>query len=134
MSLLNVQDVLETNFISVHPEAKLGDLIRVISESKRNIFPVVDDDNVFFGFVRLDDIRHIMFKPELYDTVIVNTLMVKPDTFVSPDDSMETVAEKFANYDKYNLPVLKDGKYVGFVSRANVFSTYREMVRKFSVD
>jgi len=134
MSLLNVQDVLETNFISVHPEAKLRDLIQVISESKRNIFPVVDDDNVFFGFVRLDDIRHIMFKPELYDTVIVNTLMVKPDTFVSPEDSMETIAEKFANYDKYNLPVLKDGKYVGFVSRANVFSTYREMVRKFSSD
>jgi CIC family chloride channel protein len=95
---------------------------------------VVDNDNVFFGFVRLDDIRHIMFKPELYDSVIVKTLMVKPDAYVSPDDSMEIVAEKFSSYDKYNLPVLNDGKYVGFVSRANVFSTYREMVRKFSED
>ncbi|NTV83100.1 MAG: chloride channel protein, partial [Bacteroidales bacterium] len=134
MSILKVEDLLETNFKTIHPEAKLGDLIKVISESQRNIFPVVDEDNVFYGFVRLDDIRHIMFKPELYETVIVKNLMVKPDTSVSPDDSMETVAEKFANYDKYNLPVLQDGKYVGFVSKANVFSTYREMVRKFSED
>jgi CIC family chloride channel protein len=134
MSILRVEDLLETNFKPIHPEAKLRELIQVISESQRNIFPVVDEDNVFYGFVRLDDIRHIMFKPELYDTVIVKNLMVKPDTSVLPEDSMETVAEKFANYDKYNLPVLRDGKYVGFVSRANVFSTYREMVRKFSED
>jgi chloride channel protein, CIC family len=132
MSMLSVDDLIETNFMIIHPEAKLRELIAIIAESKRNIFPVVDDRNVFYGFVRLDDIRHIMFKPELYDSVIVKNLMVKPDAFVSPDDTMEAVAEKFANYDKYNLPVLKDGKYIGFVSRANVFSTYREMVRKFS--
>jgi chloride channel protein, CIC family len=134
MSMLNVESLIETNFSTIHPEAKLRDLIRVISESKRNIFPVVDEKNIFHGFIRLDDIRHIMFKPELYDTVIVNSLMVTPATFVSPDDSMETVAAKFSDYDKYNLPVLRDGKYIGFVSRANVFSTYREMVKKFSED
>jgi chloride channel protein, CIC family len=134
MSMLRIDDLVETDFMTIHPDAKLRELIQVISESKRNIFPVVDDDNVFFGFVRLDDIRHIMFKPELYDSVVVNSLMVTPATFVSPDDTMEAVAEKFTNYDKYNLPVLLDGKYVGFVSRANVFSTYREMVRKFSED
>lgn len=132
MSMLTVQSVLETDFSIVSPKAKLRDLIAIIADSKRNIFPVVDDKNVFYGFVRMDDIRHIMFKPELYDKVMVKNIMVKPDTHVSPEDSMEIVAEKFASYDKYNLPVLRKGKYVGFVSRANVFSTYREMVRKFS--
>jgi CIC family chloride channel protein len=132
MSILKVEDLLETNFKIIHPDAKLRELIRIISESQRNIFPVVDEKGDFHGFIRLDDIRNIMFKQELYDIVDVKKLMVRPDTFVSPDDSMETVAEKFANYDKYNLPVLRDGKYVGFVSKANVFSTYRDMVRKFS--
>jgi CIC family chloride channel protein len=134
MSMLKVESLVETNFMTIHPEAKLRELIQVISESSRNIFPVVDENSIFHGFIRLDDIRHIIFKPELYDTVVVNTLMVTPATFVSPDDTMETVAEKFSHYDKYNLPVLRDGKYIGFVSRANVFSTYREMVRKFSED
>ncbi len=134
MSMLRVDSLVETDFRTIHPEAKLRDLIQVISESKRNIFPVVDEENVFYGFIRLDDIRHIMFKPEIYDSVVVKSLMVMPDTSVSPDDTMQTVAAKFADYDKYNLPVLEDGKYVGFVSRANVFSTYREMVKKFSED
>lgn len=134
MSMLRVENLVETNFRTIHPEAKLRELIQVISESSRNIYPVVDEENIFHGFIRLDDIRHIIFKPELYDTVIVNSLMVTPATFVSPEDTMEMVAVKFADYDKYNLPVLQDGKYVGFVSRANVFSTYREMVRKFSED
>jgi chloride channel protein, CIC family len=134
MSMLRVESMIETDFMIIHPEAMLRDLIQVISKSKRNIFPVVDEESIFHGFIRLDDIRHIMFKPELYDTIVVKNLMVKPATFVSPDDSMETVAAKFSDYDKYNLPVLEDGKYIGFVSRANVFSTYREMVRKFSED
>ena len=134
MSLLRVNDLIETDFRTIGPDARLRDLIRVISESARNIYPVVDENNRFFGFVRLDDVRHIMFKQELYDQVIVKDIMVRPDTFVSPDDSMETVVEKFAHYDKYNLPVLRDGVYIGFVSRANVFRNYRELVRKFSED
>jgi chloride channel protein, CIC family len=134
MSMLRVDSLVETDFRTIHPEATLRVLIQVISESKRNIFPVVDEENMFYGFVRLDDIRHIMFKPEIYDSVIVKNLMVKPDTSVSPGDRLETVAAKFAEYDKYNLPVLDEGKYIGFVSRANVFSTYREMVKKFSED
>jgi len=134
MSMLKVQGLIETDFKTIHPEAKLQDLIQLITESTRNIFPVVDDENIFHGFIRMDDIRHIMFKPELYDSIVVKSLMVTPATFVSPDDTMEMVAEKFAHYDKYNLPVLLDGKYIGFVSRANVFSTYRQMVRQFSED
>ncbi|MBP6872834.1 MAG: chloride channel protein [Bacteroidales bacterium] len=134
MSLLRVNDLIETDFRTIGPDARLRDLIQVISESARNIYPVVDENNRFFGFVRLDDVRHIMFKQELYDQVIVKDIMVRPDTFVSPDDSMETVVEKFAHYDKYNLPVLLNGIYIGFVSRANVFRNYREIVRKFSED
>lgn len=134
MSLLKIANMVETDFRKIDPEAPLRDLIRIISESSRNIYPVVDEDNMFHGFVRLDDIRHIIFKPELYDKIIVKNIMVTPATSVSPEDSMETVVEKFASYDKYNLPVLKDGAYIGFISRAKVFQNYREIVRKFSDD
>lgn len=134
LSLLKVEKLIEKDFITIPPEATLRDLIKVVSESSRNIYPVVDAENYFHGFVRMDDIRHIMFKPELYDQFNVTQLMVTPATSVSPDDSMETVVQKFTDYDKYNLPVLKDGKYVGFISRANVFGTYRQMIRQFSED
>jgi chloride channel protein, CIC family len=134
MSMLKVQGLIETDFKTIHPDAKLRDLVQAISESRRNIFPVVDEENTFHGFIRLDDIRNIIFKPELYDSIVVKSLMVTPAVYVSPFDSMEVVAAKFSEYDKYNLPVLDNGKYIGFVSKANVFSTYREMVRNFSED
>jgi CIC family chloride channel protein len=73
-----------------------------------------------------------MFKPELYDTKEVGSLMFMPGTFVSPDESMEEVAKKFQETRNYNLPVIQDGKYIGFISRANVFSEYRKLLKDFS--
>ena len=134
MSMMKVEPLIERDFIKIHPEAKLRDLIKIISESNRNIFPVVDEEDNFKGFIRLDDIRSIIFKPELYDHILVKGLMVSPAAYVDPDDSMEVVTQKFMEYDKYNLPVLKNGKYVGFISRASVFGKYRELVRQFSED
>jgi CIC family chloride channel protein len=132
MGMMRVDKLIEKDFLPVDVTATLRDLIRVISESNRNIYPVVDKDKLFQGFIRLDDIRNIIFKPELYDQVEVSSLMVKPVTYVEPDDSMDVVAQKFMDYDKYNLPVLKDGKYIGFISRANVFASYRKIVKSFS--
>jgi CIC family chloride channel protein len=132
LTMLRVNDLIEKDFTPLHPEATLRDLVRVISESRRNIYPVVDHENNFKGFIRLDDVRHIIFNQDLYDTVSVAELMTMPVAFVDPGESMETVARKFTDYDKYNLPVISGGKYIGFISRANVFATYRKMVRDFS--
>ncbi len=132
LSLMKIDSLIETNFKTVHPDATLGELVKVIEDSTRNIFPVVDDDNNFIGLVFLDRVRHIMFKPEMYDKVFVRNLMFVPTTTVNYDDKMEEVAHKFQHSGKYNLVVLKDGKYMGFVSRANVFSKYREMLKEFS--
>lgn len=134
LTMLKVDRLVEKDFTTISLEATLRDLVKVISESKRNIYPVVDDENIFRGFIRLDDVRDIIFKPELYDSTKVSTLMTMPATHVELSDNMETVAAKFQEYDKYNLPVLDNGKYVGFVSRANVFLSYRKLLKDFSED
>ncbi len=110
-------------------------MVKVISKSKRNIIPVIDEERTLLGIVFINDIRDIMFKREMYDTVFVNDLMFMPSSLVSPDESMEEVAKKFKmSSNHYNLPVVDKGKYVGFVSRANVFSAYRNLLKKFSED
>jgi CIC family chloride channel protein len=131
LTLMNIESLIEKDFSTIHPDATLGDLVKVIARSTRNIFPVVDDEGNFYGMIFLDQIRNIMFKPELYDTS-VRELMFMPNVVVNWDDDMETVASKFQHSGKYNLVVLKNGKYMGFVSRANVFSKYREMLKDFS--
>ena len=134
LTLMKIDKLIETNFSTVKADDTLGELVNVISKSKRNIFPVIDEENVFTGVVFVNEIRHIIFKPELYDSEYVHNLMFMPDTCVEITESMEDVAKKFQTTSNYNLPVLKDGKYIGFVSRANVFSTYRKMLKNFSED
>jgi len=132
LTMMDVKPLIEKNFNIIPPEASLGDLVKVIANSTRNIFPVVDDENNFYGIIILDQIRHIMFKPELYDNTGVKSLMFHPSSIVEITDDMETVASKFQHSGKYNLVVLDNGKYVGFVSRANVFSRYRQLLKEFS--
>ena len=132
LSMMTVNKLIERDFKTVTPDDKLGDLVKVIADSKRNIYPVIEDDGTFCGIVVLDDIRHIMFKPELYDEKTVSSMMFMPGTSIDPEESMEEVARKFQETRNYNLPVLKDGKYIGFISRANVFSEYRKLLRDFS--
>ncbi len=132
LSMMKVDKLIEKNFKTVKPNDMLRDLVKVIADSKRNIYPVIDEQEHFYGIIILDDIRNIMFKPELYDTTSVSSLMFMPSTSVDPEESMEEVAKKFQQTRNYNLPVLKDGKYLGFISRANVFSQYRKLLKDFS--
>jgi len=134
ISLMNVKELLETEFLPVDKNGTLGDLVKVIKKSKRNVFPVIDKEYNFYGVVHLNNIREVIFKPELYDEVKVTNLMNEPMAMAHMDDSMEQIVEKFQKTPHYNLVVLDEGKYVGFVSRAKVFSKYRNLLKKFSSD
>ena len=130
--LMKIDKLIEKDFHTIHPDASLGDLVKIIMKASRNIFPVVDEEGNFYGLVKMDDIRDIMFNPEMYETTKVRDLMFMPRFTVSRTESMEGVAKKFQVSGRYNITVLDEGKYVGFVSRAKVFSAYREMLRDIS--
>jgi len=130
--MMNVRQLVETDFEILSPDASLGDLVKAISVSHRNLYPVVDENGILKGMVKLSDVRSQIFKHELYDKVMVKDLMYMPEWFISPEDSMEKVAEKFETSGRYNLAVIEDGKYLGFLSRAVVFSKYRKTLQKFS--
>jgi len=134
LSMMSIENLIEKNFKTISPDVNLGDLVKVVAVSTRNIFPVVDENNDFYGIIVMDQIRHLMFQPELYEKTTVRSLMFHPSTIVYISDDMETVAQKFQHSGKYNLVVLDDSKYVGFVSRANVFSHYRQLLKEFSED
>jgi CIC family chloride channel protein len=134
LSRLSIESLIERNFIPTSPEVTLGEFVKLVAKSQRNVFPVIDQENNFLGVIFINDIRHIIFEHDQYDTVYIRNLMYMPDTLIEYNATMEDVAQKFAETAHYNLPVLKDGKYIGFVSRANVFSAYRKLVKDFSND
>lgn len=134
LCLMRMQNVIETDLQTISPEATLGDLVKLISTSKRNIFPVVKKDGTFIGIVSLEEVRNIMFRPELYNRFTVKKLMIYPPEKVDVKDSMDAVMEKFEQTQAWNLPVLDGNKYVGYVSKSKIFSAYREVLVEFSDD
>jgi CIC family chloride channel protein len=119
---------IETDLLTVRPGDRLGDLVKVISKSKRNIFPVVDKYNILEGIVLLDEVREIMFNHDLYDKVFIKDLMTIPPSYIDRRENIETVMETFRKTEAWNLPVLDNGYYVGFISKSRIFTTYRELL------
>ncbi len=132
LTLMKLNKVIETDLRTVSVDATLGDLVKIVSRSSRNIFPVVDTNDELLGIVLLDDIRKIMFNQDLYDTTYVRDYMTTPPTVVNMEDLMDTVMKKFEDTGAWNLPVIQEGKYVGFVSKAKIFNTYRRVLQHFS--
>lgn len=134
MHFMNARELIETDFEVVSPELTLGELTYYIARSKRDLFPVVDKEGMLIGMIKMNDIRNLMFDQGLYDKITVNDLMYMPEFFISPNDPMEVVVEKFKSCGRYNLAVLDEGKYVGFISRARVFSVYRDTMADLSTE
>ena len=133
LSMMSSNNLIENNFSTVKRGSTLGDLIPIISTSRRNIFPVVDKDGTFCGHVLFDDIRSVMFDQTLYNQPIEEFTVI-PEYVIHPEDSMEEVVKKFQVSGKYNIPMIDHGKYLGYLSRANIFSTYRKTLSEISED
>ena len=133
LTLLKMDSVLETDFITIFPEMTLGQLVKVISTSHRNVFPVVDNDGHLRGILLLDEVRNIMFQPRLYKRFTVEQLMTSPAAVLSSNMPMEKVMETFEDTGAWNLPVVdEERKYLGFVSKSKIFNSYRHVLVHFS--
>lgn len=135
LTLLKVTDVIETDFSTVKIDDTLGRLVEVVSESTRNIFPVLDSVDRFQGFVSLEDIRKDMFRTDEYETLHVFNFMRSAEEYVYEDEKMDSVMKKFEVTSAWNLPVVRrDRTYVGFVSKSKIFSAYRDELKVVSQD
>lgn len=134
LRLMNWKKEIEKDLIKIHPEETLGELVKNISRSKRNIFPVIDDEGILQGVVLLDNVREIMFNSDMYDSTYVRDLMITPPDHISMDDTMEMVMKRFEETGAWNLPVTENGKYSGFISKSRVFTAYRKLLIQVSED
>ncbi|MBO7287399.1 MAG: chloride channel protein [Bacteroidales bacterium] len=133
LNMITVNKLIETNFKTIRPEQTLRDLLPIISSSTRNIYPVVDENGNFKGHVLFDSIRKIIFDPEQYDTTIED-IMLLPDYLVTTEDSAEEVVKKFERSGNYNIAVVDGKKYLGYISRALIFTTYQATLKEISDD
>lgn len=127
LMMLDLERMVETDFISITPEMSLGEILhKAVAKSSRNHFPVVDEKNQFLGILLLDDIRGMMFDTSMYEEVRVSNLMHRAEDVIDYNkDGMEVVMKKFKSTGAWNLPVIKEGKYYGFISKSSLLTAYR---------
>ena len=130
LSKLDLTTLIETNFSVVKPDDTLHSMIKVISESSRNTFPVVNDQNELLGLVHMDSIRNIIFNPEKHGNTTVRELMSKPAAIIKLNENLHTVLKKFDDTNQWNLPVVEDKKYLGFLSKSSILTKYRSELLK----
>lgn len=136
LTVMSIDNVIETDFDKVYPDMTLGELVQVVGRAKRNLFPVVErETDKLLGVVSLDDIRNIMFRPELYDRYKVDRIMVSPPARIQSDMHMDHIMHLFDETKAWNLPVVTpEGQYLGYVSKSKIFNTYREVLNVLSPD
>ena len=134
LTLLKIDNVIETDFLEVHPDMNLKEMVQVIAQSHRNLFPVTDSAGNLMGIVLLDDIRNIMFRHDLYRKMYVSKFMSVPPAKIELGMPMEQVMKIFDNTNGWNLPVVENGKYIGFVSKSKIFNTYRSVLKHDTED
>ena len=134
LTLMSLDSVIETNFVKLNPNMTLGDMLhKGVAKSTRNLFPVVNKNKALVGIILLDDVREIMFNQALYDTTLVEDLMHNPPDIIDyKTDSMKAVMVKFQDSNAWNLPVIKDGKYLGFVSKSKLLTAYRRQLINYT--
>jgi CIC family chloride channel protein len=135
LTLMNLDSVIEQNFVELSPEMSLRQLLEEgVAKSSRNLFPVVSKDGSLEGVILLDDIRSVLFDQSLYDHTKAREYMTRPPEVIDyAKDNMQQVMQRFQDSGAWNLPVIREGKYYGFVSKSKLLTAYRRELINYSV-
>lgn len=134
LTQLRIEELMEKDIKTIHPDATLRELIALIKTSKRNMFGVVNSDDELVGIVMLDDVKEIMFNTDMYDTVRVNQLMKNPPAYLEISDSMDSIMKKFDETQAWNLPVRFGNTFKGFLSKSSLLNNYRKILKEHSLE
>jgi chloride channel protein, CIC family len=134
LSNITLSQFVEHDFHEVPVSANLKRLIEAVAASRRNVFPVVDDESRLQGIVTIDDIREIMFRTELHEQVMVSELMRLPAYVITEKDDLRSAMKLFDESHLWNIPVVEAGVYKGFISKSTILEKYREALIQSSVE
>jgi CIC family chloride channel protein len=130
LNLLRLDDLIETEFIPLKSEGTLKSLVDAFTVSSRNLYPVVDNDNNLLGVIYLQNVKKLLFQEELYQKVTIMDITDTSIVTIDKSESMESAINKFEENNLWSIPVTDGTKYVGFISRSNIFSNYRRMLKQ----
>ena len=135
LTLMNLDSVVERDYLSVTPDMELGQIVHKISRSHSTVLPVLDAAGMLLGEIDIMKIRNVVFRIELYHHFTASQLMTEPKARLSDATPMAEVMRAFDKTGANWLPVFDvENRLMGYVSRQRIYTMYRKMVADMSED
>ncbi len=134
LSTLDINKIIQTDYETVGSEGNLEKLVELISHSNQVVFAVVNENLELLGVIYFNDIREIIFSAFKVKYTPIKEVMQAPKEIIYPTDTMETVMNKFENSKVAFLPVIKNGKYFGFISKSIALEAYRSKLKSMTIE
>jgi len=134
MTLMNLEELILTDFKTFSPEQLLRDVESVLEQTDQLIYPVIDKNGNLLGQITIDDLRPILFKPEVFSEAKIADVLSTPPEVISINDNIQEVMKKFEDTEAWKLPVVDHSTYVGVISRTQLLAAYREEIRSSNFD
>ena len=133
LTLMNMDAIIDKYCLRIAPDTELGKMVNLFAKEKADTFAVVDGLGTLRGIINLANIRKVLFRQELYHSLVATQLMEEPPGIVYIDEPMSTVMDHFEATGASVLPVVDKGnKFVGLIYKEKLYSSYRQMLVDFS--
>lgn len=134
LSSIDLSKHIRNDFMTIAATSKMDDVVNLLSCTKQTLFPVLNEKDELTGIIDFDTIRNIVFKPFQIKYTALQDVIEKPTAVICYDEIMETVMEKFETHHTDILFVVKDQKYLGYISKIDVLENYREKLKDMRIE
>jgi CIC family chloride channel protein len=135
LTLMNLESVIERDYMAVSPDMELGQIVNNVSRSRSRVLPVTDSAGTLLGEIDIMHIRKVLFRIELYHHFMASQLMEEPVATLLDTAPMSSVMKTFEHTSAEWLPVVDtDNRLKGYISRQRLYTLYRKMVHDMSED
>ena len=129
---IDAEGLIEKNPSVLAIGASFNDLMEVVKTGKRNIIAVLDEGQLA-GIIYLEDLRPVLFNPELHGQIEILNIMKIPVAVINYREDMISIVNKFDETSTWVLPVADDQNvFLGFISKSAVLNRYREVLKEQS--
>jgi CIC family chloride channel protein len=133
LSTISLEEMLDEGYHHVSANSTVGDMIKILSESNKTVFPVHDDEGLFIGILGLNDIKKLVLRQDIQLDASIASLVKHPPEIIYYKDRMPDVMKKFDTTNSWHLPVLNgENKFIGFISKSKLFDRYRRSLSENS--
>jgi CBS domain-containing protein len=149
---MQVRDVMTRNVISVKADESILSAARLMLQNRISGLPVLDASGALVGivtegdFLRRGELGTTKRRPRWVEFLLgpgklaeeyvhqsgrkVFDVMTRDPRTVSEDDTLETVVAQMERHRVKRLPVVRQGKLVGIISRANLLHALASLARE----